>query len=295
MRNRLAILLLILLSISFNSQAQFQEGVDVIHSFSGFGANFGWAVSELDDINNDGVTDIIIGATGSHQTVVYSGKDGALIYTFREANSQIGYSVADAGDVDNDGVNDIIVGGPVKNNATGIAIVFSGASGAKIWSLNGEAIGDRFGSSVSSAGDVDQDGYSDFMVGAEDNSSQGVNSGKAYVYSGKNAVLIRSYASESAADKFGGGIAALGDLNNDGVLEHIVGAYNANNSGKAYVYSGANGELLFDLAAEAGGAQFGQFFVANSGDVDKDGVDDIYVGDYSHSSGAGRVYINPAT
>ncbi len=279
------------LAAPFPATAQFQGVVEVLQTQTGNGT-FGWAVADLTDINNDGVTDYIIGAIGIGATIVYSGADGSELFRFSQPGTSLGYAVADAGDVNGDGTNDIIAGA-VNGSGTGIANVYSGTDGSLIWNLAGENAGDRFGSAVSSAGDVDDDGRADLLVGAESSAAQGNLSGRAYVYSGMTGNLIRTLEAESAGDRFGGGAALLGDLNDDGVSDHIVGAYSAGtaNGGKAYVYSGADGSLLFDLNPDAGAGVFGQFFVASVGDVDADGTEDIYVGDFNHAGGTGRAYV----
>ncbi len=272
--------------------AQFQDDTQVLQTKTGTGL-FGWAVADLQDINQDGVTDYIVSSTGTSTTTVYSGADGQLLHTFTLAGSSLSYAVADAGDIDGDGVNDIITGGPLFSGSKGIAIIYSGTTGQEIWRVTGDNNGDRLGVAVSAAGDVNGDGREDFMVGAESYASQGVISGRVYIYSGMNGQVIRTLEAESSADRFGGGVALLDDLNSDGVGDHVVGAYDAGpgNGGKAYVYSGSNGSLLFELNPDAGASAYGQFFVANVGDVDADGTADIYVADYNHGNGAGRVYI----
>src|SRR6185437_2602377 len=90
------------------------------------------------------------------------------------------------------------------------------------------------------------------------------------------------------ADEFGDGVAHTADLNGDGVPDLIVGASGKNpGHGAVYVYSGRTGKLLFRIHGERGNAAFGQFFVAGVGDVNGDGVPDVYVGDYA-SNNAGR-------
>lgn len=277
---------------SFLVEAQFQNQTEVLQTKTGTGS-FGWAVATLKDINDDSVNDYVVGAIGANTATVYSGSDGQLLYTFSMTNSNFGYAVADAGDVDGDGLTDIIVGGPSNANSKGISVVYSGATGLQLWSFEGESVGDRFGAAVSSAGDVNNDGRSDLLIGADSNDAQGNNSGRVYVYSGLDGQLIRNLEAESSFDRFGGGTGLLGDVNNDGIKDHIIGAYaaGATSGGKAYVYSGSDGSALFELNPDMGANVFGQFFVANAGDVDNDGIEDIYVGDYNHGGGAGRVYI----
>ena len=284
----LKLLFLALLAFTTNAAAQFQTGVTVWGMLAG-GHNFGWAISQLEDINGDGITDIIVGDVDGSAVRVYSGKTGVLIHNFTSAGTQLGYAVADAGDVNGDGKHDII-GGDVATASSGMVRVWSGANGQVIWTFNAVSSNDRFGSAVSSAGDVNGDGRADLLVGAEFVDGAGVDSGRAYIFSGINGNLIRTLEAESAGDRFGGGAATLGDITGDGIPDHIIGAYRAGNPevGKAYVFSGSNGERLFELLPDAGATNFGQFFVAGPGDVDGDGVPDIYVGDYG---GAGKAYV----
>jgi len=104
-------------------------------------------------------------------------------------DDNFGYSVSGAGDVNNDGYADLIVGawgynGPAGYNA-GRAYVFSGLTRNLLWTFDGEAEDDTFGRSVSGAGDVNNDGYADLIVGAHLNDGPGENAGRACVYSGR--------------------------------------------------------------------------------------------------------------
>jgi len=74
-------------------------------------------------------------------------------------------------------------------------------SPAYIW--DGEAAGDRFGLSVDIAGDVNNDGYDDIIVGAYASDSGGTDAGRAYVFSGKDSSLIYTFTGEAAEDRFG--------------------------------------------------------------------------------------------
>jgi len=88
--------------------------------------------------------------------------------------------------VNNDGYDDLIVGAAFKDLGgldAGRAYVYSGQSGALLYTITGEAAGDFFGS-VSAAGDVNNDGYADLIVGAYHNDAGGEEAGRAYVYLG---------------------------------------------------------------------------------------------------------------
>jgi hypothetical protein len=107
--------------------------------------------------------------------------------------------------------------------------------------------------------------------------------------------LIRTFDGPSINASLGAGVASAGDLNHDGVVDIIVGAPVALSAprGRAYVYSGADGSLLLPALQpdQFGISTFGQFFVADAGDVNADGTEDLYVGAYDATSGAGRAFV----
>ena len=276
-----------------------ESEVVLLHTFTSVGGNFGWAVADLADISNppDGVTDIIIPSIGETRVFVYSGATAALLHTLIRPvgdTGSFGNAVGDAGDANGDGVNDVVVGSPGGSAAgtnPGHAYVFSGADGSLLLTLTGEAIRDSFGSGVGGAGDVNNDGRGDVLVGASTNDASGTDSGRAYIFSGMDGSLIRPLNAEAAGDGFGAGTAGTGDVNGDNIGDQIIGAPGAGSFGRAYVFSGADGSLLFATNADAGGAQYGVFFVAGVGDVNNDGGRDVYVGDYASNGGRGKAYV----
>jgi FG-GAP repeat protein len=263
------------------------------------GSYFGWAVSELGDVDGDGVKEAIVGepyngddaATGT--TYVYSGRTGRLIYRFDGApGDQYGFSMADAGDTNRDGVHDILVGAP--GNGPGHADLYSGRTGTLLHRFVGGSAGDAFGWSVSSAGDVDRDHHADLLIGAPQ-AFGAVGPGYATIYSGRTYEPIRTLTGDAVGDELGSGAGWSRDVNRDHVPDQIVGARNAGpeQRGRAYVYSGKTGERLFAIDASPHGGQFGSFFVAGVGDLDGDRTPDFYVGDYADTTG-GVVGPNPA-
>ncbi len=282
------------------------------YTFTGeaHGDFFGLSVASAGDVNNDGYSDLIIGAPANEaagknagRVYVYSGLTGDILYVFdaEAAQDRFGYSVASAGDVDNDGFADLIVGA-MWNDAGGYtagrAYVYSGQTGNIIYIFTGEAVSDNFGASVASAGDVNNDGFDDIVVGAYSNSSGGDLAGRAYVYSGQTGEAIYVFTGEAQGDLFGLPVASAGDVNNDGFDDIIIGA-NMHDSdgpsvGRAYVFSGQSGEAIHIFDGESSADLFG-LMVSSAGDVNNDGYDDIMVGAHLYRSGeifaAGRSYV----
>jgi len=263
------------------------------------GSYFGWAVSQLGDVDRDGVDEAIVGepyngadaATGT--TYVYSGHTGRLIYRFDGApGDQLGFAMADAGDTNRDGVHDILVGAPA--NGSGQVDLYSGRTGALLHRFVGASTGDAFGWSVSSAGDVDGDHRSDVLIGAPQ-AFGAVGPGYARIYSGRTYEPIRTLAGDAVGDQLGSGAGWSRDVNSDGVPDQIVGARNAGaeQRGRAYVYSGKTGARLFAIDASPHGGQLGSFFVAGVGDVNGDRIPDFYAADYADTTG-GSADGNPA-
>src|SRR3954452_22266056 len=148
------------------------QDAQVLHTWHGEpNGYFGWAVSELKDIDHDGATDVIVGEPGARgsagTTWVLSARSGRTLFRFDGASGdRQGNAIADAGDTDRDGVDDIISGANQPAGA-GRATLYSGRDGHLLHAWRGKAVGDRMGSAVSGAGDVNLDGYDDVAVGAQ--------------------------------------------------------------------------------------------------------------------------------
>ncbi len=213
-----------------------------------------------------------------------------------QAAARLGISVGTTGDVNGDGYSDVIVGAWGYDNGQtdeGRALVYYGSAAgltmSPSWTVESDQAAARFGISVGTAGDVNGDGYSDVIVGADCYDNGQTDEGRAQVYHGSATGLALSAAwtaeSNQATANFAWSVATAGDVNGDGFSDVIVGAYaydgGQTDEGQACVFHGSAGGLALDPAwtAESNqiGAQFGGW-VATAEDVNGDGFSDIVVG-----------------
>ena len=282
---------------SNSGSARVLSGLDgsALHEFNGdsVGEEFGTSVSGAGDVNGDGRADLIVGARlddnnglSSGSARVLSGLDGGELFEFDgdSAGDEFGFSVSGAGDVNGDGFADLIVGAFDDDNNgkdSGSARVLSGLDGGELYEFNGDSADDRFGVSVSDAGDVNGDGFADLVVGAFDDDNNGTDSGSARVLSGSDGSELFEFNGDSANDDFGGSVSGAGDVNGDGIADLIVGAdrddNNGANSGSARVLSGLDGSALHEFNGDSVGEEFGTS-VSGAGDVNGDGRADLIVG-----------------
>ncbi len=288
-----------LLVVALSSQvAVVAQRIDYVEAYTFIGDErgdtFGAAVSGAGDVNNDGFADLMVATdyTGAGLVRVFSGVDGSILFdaTGGLLTRRFGFSLGDAGDVNGDGFDDLLVGtlvdrddGIVVQDAEGSVRVLSGSDGATLFKVFGDAnndannMDDNFGVSVSNAGDVNNDGVSDIVVGAFRDDNGGPDSGSARVFSGVDGSALFTLNGSGFRALFGGAVSGAGDVNNDGFADLVIGATGARDSGSAFVYSGADGSLLFDFSEGRPNAKFGNS-VSEAGDVNNDGFADLIVG-----------------
>ncbi len=287
-------------------------------------AYFGSSVTSAGDVNGDGFGDVVIAAQGydsgqqdEGKAWLYLGSASGLASAPAwsgegdQADSWYGFSVAGAGDVNGDGYDDVIIGGPGRSNPEpkeGRAWVYlgsaSGLSTSPVWWDYTDQDFAYFGWSVSSAGDVNADGFDDVIVGAPYFDYPETDEGHAWLYLGSPGGpggSVWTIGGDQDYSHLGNSVAAAGDVNGDGFDDVIVGGPGRSNpetyEGRAWVFHGTAAGLeaspaWYDSSNQAY-AHFG-FSVAGAGDVDADGFDDVVVGAPYHDSGnsdEGRVYL----
>ncbi len=258
----------------------------------------GSSVASAGDINGDGVGDYIVGRVG-HQTGVgsvgaiqiYSGANHSVLLALigSETGTAFGAVVAGVGDVDLDGIPDFAAGLPTAGSIgdEGQVLLYSGADASILYQLDGNP-GDKFGSRVTAAGDVNQDGYADFLVGAPyEDRGNAFDVGAVHLYSGRTGGLYRRWKGKFDNSRVGRSFAGGGDINADGVPDILIGDPGAGGYlGAVYAYSGSDNQPLHEVYGHTDSVHGGAA-VSFAGDVNEDGYDDFWVGDLDGDSQAG--------
>jgi hypothetical protein len=271
-------------------------------------AFLGWSVAGAGDVNDDGFADVIVGAhaydndqTDEGRAYLFLGSSRGLLpapaWTAEgdQESALFGWAVAGAGDVNNDGFDDVIIGAARHDNTEtdeGRVYLFlgsaSGLAATPAWIAEGESFKAFFGGSVAGAGDVDNDGFDDVIIGAYGHDNDQANEGRVYLFRGSSGGLEATPAWMEEGDQidawFGRSVAGAGDVNDDGYDDVIIGAEGYTNGetgeGGAFLYLGSAAGLsaapVWTAEADQMDAELG-YAVAGAGDVDSDGYDDVIV------------------
>ncbi len=269
---------------------------DVANGSGGFvingqsaGDQSGQSVSNLGDVNGDGLADLLVGSRFADPS-----------------------GLADAGKA-------YVVYGKKDTAATDLGSLGSGAT-AKGFTINGQAANDWAGITVSGAGDVNGDGLADMLVGAilSDPTASKSDAGRSYVVFGRTTTADVDLANlgtrgfvingQSARDESGSGLSSAGDVNGDGLADIIVGAdfsdpTGGSEAGRSYVVFGKADNSAVELSTVAGGTggfvingeatrDYSGASVSSAGDVNGDGLTDLIVGAPNYGADdVGRSYV----
>ena len=287
-------------------------------------ARFGSSVAGAGDVNDDGYDDVLVGAGGYDDgqaeegaaflylggpNGIASGGPGvaAARFEFDQADARAGTSVAGAGDVNGDGFDDILIGGRLYTDGQndegrvllflGGAVIADGTPANAAASFEGNQDIAHLGIDVAGAGDVNQDGYDDILLGAEWYTDSKGKEGGAFLYlgsatgiaSGDPSTADANLYGDQAGAELGAHVAGAGDVNGDGYDDIVLGVpyYDAPlvDEGAALVYlggalgiaSGGPGVAATILEGDQTGARFGES-AASAGDVNGDGRADLLIG-----------------
>lgn len=275
--------------VVFGRISGFRSEIDLdnFNGRNGFGLfsnyNYNTAVSSAGDINNDGIDDLIVGNSEYNESYVLFGRAGryptdidkrdlngknGFILDNGSKQSSFGFAVSSAGDLNGDGFDDLIIGDPdigvsyvVLGRAARFATSFdvdrlNGANGFKLIDRDGES----FGASVSSAGDVNGDGFDDVIIGAT--SARPQQTGVSYVVFGKSdgfdsEIDVASFDGNDGFRIVGANrndyssysVSSAGDINHDGFGDLVVSgrSLGAGGNGVSYVIFGRKPDAAVDL------------------------------------------------
>ena len=343
----------VVLGHDLNFQEYPPKGLSIYIYGEDDGEASGLSVDAAGDFNGDGIDDVLIAARkegGSEDGAAYVvfghetnfkgsialsrlTQEVGFVFAGIKLGPDPGRYVSRAGDINGDGVDDILIGSAwahtVFGSFTGQAFVVFGSSdplpsrltpselnGQNGFSIDGDVDNGRFGYAVSVAGDINNDGIDDLIIGApEIGGHDQFGRGMAYVIfgqtdgfgasldlallDGRNGFAMTT-TSESAA--FGWSVSTAGDVNGDAIADIVVGAPAGNDGGQSYVIFGRdtafeavmdmsslNGENGFMISSQQA-SQLGHA-VSAAGDINDDGIGDLVVSDPDAAEGAGITHV----
>lgn len=265
------------------------------------GESFGWAMAGKADVNGDGQNDLLVTAPFFNgpgpldwqigRAFVFYGPSftSSQLISLPTADmhyqAQFGLTAAMLGLSTGDNQTYFAIGAPnfdytpaAQFQNAGKVYLYRGNTTTPHVALS-EVVRERgatFGAALAAAGDVNNDGYQDILVGVP---FAATNQGKAYLLYGPNFSLnapIFKPGGAAAGDIFGSSVAGVGDVDGDGQKDIAIGASGID---RAYVLRGPGFSQVFERQHPS--AQTGIGFgasMAGMGDINHDGLGDLVVG-----------------
>ncbi|MGH7740655.1 MAG: FG-GAP-like repeat-containing protein [Candidatus Eiseniibacteriota bacterium] len=297
-------------------------GIPATPTWSAEGADangqLGISVAIGGDLNGDGYGDIIAGAHAAGKVFAWYGRDhwagtstapAFVIPSPFAGTSYFGQSIAFAGDLNGDGFADFLIGAPNANyfdattsttytQAGQVLLLLGGSPTPSLasWAPRNAQAFAYEGTSVAGAGDVNSDGYDDFVIGAgsfdDPAIPANVDAGHARLFmggpGGPSSTPTIEWRGSGPSQFFGNAVAGIGDFNGDGRGDIAIGAYGAPPGGQVYVYGGtpsaATSSPIWTGPVSIAGSAFGNS-VGSAGDINGDGKSDLLVGDVFFDGG----------